>query len=407
MYQERIMTAINYLTDVQSLLMELKFRFGEIAERGKISEVVENYLNSVADATHHVDLKLNTQVQVRQVWTKEEMERMPYLKDLKYRYKDGIHEYRYRREGFNESFSSKNQEVAKKKAYEFIKGLKKIIQAEALNVKGKTFEYVALAWIELKKSHTGKSTYRVYEGVYRNHIAPVFAKRAIKNILPLDLQPFFNELFRKHEKTCEDAKIIMNGIFKYAVANRLCPTNPMAGVIVEKHYRQTGKALTDSQLKRFRVKMDGSGNFGLACLIILYSGARGFELPSITFNWESGTMTMDNAKLKKSQRANPNNLKRTIPIFPALFELRTRIEATEEWRIKTSTLTCKFCNYWTENTVKDLRHTFITKAREAGIGNELDNIWTGHSAGRNLTANTYTHFSMKYQLREAKKLKPY
>ena len=134
---------------------------------------------------------------------------------------------------------------------------------------------------------------------------------------------------------------------------------------------------------------------------------RGAELSSIRFDWNGETMTIDNAKLKKSQKRNPLNLVRTIPIFPGLYALRERIEAFDEWRIKASTLTCKFCNYWTETTIKDLRHTFISKLRESGIENELVSIWTGHSAGKNVTANTYTHFSMDFQKEQAKKVKAY
>lgn len=223
----------------------------------------------------------------------------------------------------------------------------------------------------------------------------------------MHLQPFFNELFARQEKTAEDTKIILNGIFKYAVANRLCSTNPMQGVIVEKHFRKTGVAMNDEQIERFKVAMQNSGKYGLAGLIILYSGVRGAELASIRFDWDNGTMNVDNAKLKKSQKKNPLNLIRTVPIFPMLYTLREQIEANDEWRMPTSTLTCKFCKYWKETTIKDLRHTFTSKLRESGIENELVNIWTGHAPGTNQTANTYTHFSMEYQKSIARKIKPY
>ena len=223
----------------------------------------------------------------------------------------------------------------------------------------------------------------------------------------MHLQPFFNSLFEKSGKTAEDSKIVLNGIFKYAVANRLCSSNPMEAVIVEKHFRQKGIAMTSEQLARFKAKMNASGKFGLAGLIILYSGVRGAELASMSFDWNAGTMTISNAKLKKSQKRNPLNLVRTIPIFPNLYSLRSRIEASEDWRIKATTLTSKFCEYWTETTVKDLRHTFTSKAREFGVENELVSLWTGHSAGTNVTANTYTHFSMEFQKKEALKIKEY
>lgn len=347
--------------------------------------------------------------QISAGWTAKEMKEMPNLKDVKYRFTAGVHQYRYRKNGYNVQFSSKVKEVAKQKAYEFIKSLKKTLSVNnaAATSRAMKLDTVAEAWLELKKNHSAKDTYRVYAGVYKNHIKPVFGERNVKSILPLDLQPFFNELFEKSGKTSEDAKIVLNGIFKYAVANRLCSSNPMEAVVVEKHFRKTGVALTDEQLARFKAKMNASGKFGLAGLIILYSGVRGAELASIRFDWDAGTMDVANAKLKKSQKKNPQNLIRTIPIFPNLYPLRERIEENDDWRIKASTLSCKFCEFWNETTVKDLRHTFTSKAREFGVENELVNIWTGHSAGSNQTANTYTHFSMKFQKIEAEKIKEY
>lgn len=347
--------------------------------------------------------------QISAGWTAKEIKDMPGLKDLHYRFTAGVHQYRYRKNGYNVQFSSKNKEVAKEKAYEFIKSIKKALSVSncgAVN-RGTKLDTVAEAWLELKKNHSARDTYRVYAGIYKNYIKPAFGEQNVKNILPMHLQPFFNSLFEKSGKTAEDSKIVLNGIFKYAVANRLCSSNPMEAVIVEKHFRQKGIAMTSEQLARFKAKMNASRKFGLAGLIILYSGVRGAELASMSFDWNAGTMTISNAKLKKSQKRNPLNLVRTIPIFPNLYSLRSRIEASEDWRIKATTLTSKFCEYWTETTVKDLRHTFTSKAREFGVENELVSLWTGHSAGTNVTANTYTHFSMEFQKKEALKIKEY
>ena len=189
----------------------------------------------------------------KQVWTEKEIQIMPYLKDLKYRKtSDGIHQFRYRKNGFNLSFNSKEFEVAKQKAYDFIKTLKNKIRSEADVLKGHTLDFVAQAWMKLKQEHTDKATFRAYENVYKNHIEPVFGKRSIKGILPIDLQPYFDELFKRYERTTEDAKIILNGIFKYAMANRIIPSNPMDAVIVNKHIRKKVLHLLTTKLKDLR-----------------------------------------------------------------------------------------------------------------------------------------------------------
>ncbi len=360
-----------------------------------------------ADAVGHVVSQRN-KTQNLKVWTVKEVENMPYLKDLKYRVTyNGLHQFRYRRDGLNVSFTSKNFETAKEKARKFLMDLKKKMGASEIKVKHlNSLDYVAKFWFDNKSAHVSEETLKSYKSVYLNHVAPIFGSRKISNILPMDLQPFFNSLHNSMGKTCENAKIILNGIFDFAVANRLCPSNPMAGVIIERHYRKTGSALTDEQIKRFIDVMRQSGELGTAYLIILYSGIRGAELEKMTFDWEGGTFTVHNAKLKKGQKANPANLTRTVPIFPGLWPLRDRIERND-WRIPRRILSNSLCRFWTETTVKDLRHTFTSRAREAGVENELVNLWTGHLPGANVTANVYTHFSLDYQKREAEKINNY
>lgn len=405
--KKRIEEAIIALGKISALLLELRYFYQEFNYTSSNSTETEKMIARLFDRPSTEALQFNNEKKVEyyRVWTEKEMKNMPYLKELKYRKtRDGIHQFRYRRNGYNKSFNSKNLNKAKEKAYNFIKSLNKILKIEASNSRT-SLDFIAKAWLDLKREHFNIQTYRSYKSVYNNHIKKIFGEKDIKDILPIDLQPFFNNLFKKSGKSCENAKIILNGVFKYAVANRLCDTNPMPGVIIEKHVRKKGKALTDEQIKDFINKMSSlNSKYGLASLIILYTGIRGCELNSLSFDWNNGTFSVKNAKLKKSQKLNPDNLIRTVPIFPPLYELRTRIE-NEDWKISPKNLSDRFVLHWPENTVKDLRHTFSTKARESGIENELVNIWIGHSAGKNLTANTYTHFSMKFQKLEAKKLK--
>ena len=58
-------------------------------------------------------------------FTEKEIKKMPILKELKYRYrvKDRLHEFRYRRNGYNRTFSSTSLKEAKRKALEFCQEL--------------------------------------------------------------------------------------------------------------------------------------------------------------------------------------------------------------------------------------------------------------------------------------------
>lgn len=372
-----------------------------IAQAEKQRKLFTLYKKDTAEAVPNVDKKLNEN---NQFWTAKEINEMPLIKDLKYRMYKGLHQFRYRRNGYDVAFTHKKFVVAKERARAFIQELKK--QTETARPVANALNGIAESWFNERKRHVDVSTHKGYLSVYRNHIAPKFGNKDVSKILPMHLQPFFNDLHDSKGKTCENAKIILNGIFKFAVANRLCPSNPMQGVIIERHVRKQGKALSNPDLTQFKKIMTEWEDFGCAYLIILYSGIRGAELENMSFDWNQGTFTVYNAKLKKSQKVNEANLTRTVPIFAGLKALKERIES-EKWRIPARMLSNYLSKRWGRSTVKDLRHTFTSKAREAGVENELVNLWTGHVPGHNMTANVYTHFSLEYQLKEAEKLSIY
>ena len=88
-----------------------------------------------------------------------------------------------------------------------------------------------------------------------------------------------------------------------------------------------------------------------------------------------------------------------MPIFP-----KDKPYATgKKIKVNTQTLSEEFRNFCPNHTLKDLRHTFTTRARECEIDNELVAVWTGHSLG-NITASVYTHFSIEFQQKQAQKL---
>lgn len=111
---------------------------------------------------------------------------------------------------------------------------------------------------------------------------------------------------------------------------------------------------------------------------------------------EHNTLTIKNSKLKSYQKEKY----RTVPIFP---KYSTTLDKPIKHKANLKQLRIEFKNYCPNHTLKDLRHTFTTRARECGIDNELVAVWTGHSLG-NITAGVYTHFSMEHQQKQAEKL---
>ena len=69
-----------------------------------------------------------------------------------------------------------------------------------------------------------------------------------------------------------------------------------------------------------------------------------------------------------------------------------------------STIRRLFPNHHTH----ELRYTFITRAKECGVNQELVMIWDGHDFDKDVKTSKvdrgYTNYSSEYQLREVEKI---
>ena len=247
---------------------------------------------------------------------------------------------------------------------------------------------------KIKVKRVKPITFKGYKNHYENIIIPKFGKMRIADIKPILVQNFLDKENEKAPRQCEDVKMLLNNIFDYAVNNGIIERNPIKAVFIPKHERVTGQALTCEEERKFVNEIKNS-KYENVFLKMLYSGVRPTEVSSITENAEDDTLTIKNAKLKSYQK----NFYRTVPIFPK-YEQYAGIECK---RVDTNKLGAEFRLLCPNHQLKDLRHTFTTKARECGIDNELVAVWTGHSLG-NITSSVYTHFSIEFQQEQAKKL---
>ena len=343
-------------------------------------------------------------------FSKKEIKDMPRLKDFKIRVKNNrYYEIRFRRYGYNVSFSSTNFEEAKRKAFDWLYTFEEQIKPQvhftvlsksdsehfnvSKNILFKTFadDYV----YNIKKKRLKEVSFRNYKNYYEKIILPVYGKMKICDIKPFSIQKFLDKYNAKTLRLCEDLKCLLNGIFEYAVNNGIIDRNPLKAVYIPKHQRKTGTALSPQEEKEFINNIKGN-RFENAYLKMLYSGVRPCEINGIEENTENNTLTVKNGKLKSYQK----NLTRTIPIFP---KYKDTLDKPITKTLSSYRMELEFKELCPNHTLKDLRHTFTTRARECGIDNEVVAVWTGHSLG-NITSSVYTHFSMEFQQAQAKKL---
>ncbi len=289
---------------------------------------------------------------------------------------------------------------------EILNYLKKLDSRSALpyvenDIKNKIpiFNEVFHTWFDtVKRPRLKKVTIDSYLYTYQKHIEGRFGYIPINEIKVQELQSFFNRKGIESTRKSEDIRSLLKGTFEFAVYQGYIDKNPMTYICVKKHFRQNGSAFTLDEEKALLKAIKGTRH-ELPIKLYLYTGVRPSELISLKFDFDKNVFIVKNSKLKDYQK----NLEREVPIFPTLLGLKDDIN-TKNWRISYDRIKKVFHRYCINHSIKDLRHTFTSKARECGVENELVNIWTGHSPGNNMTANVYTHWSYDYQQNESKKI---
>lgn len=329
-------------------------------------------------------------------YSKEDIKRLPKLKDGHHRItKDGLHQIRYRKDGYNKQFTSKSLQTVKAEFREWIQSINE--EKRERVPKKTTFEDFAKRYFEeVKRANVTSSTYNDQYKSLSSHILPVIGEVTLKQITPLKCQAILNGLLEEGKgRTAESVKMILGEVFRAAVGEKLITDNPMLFVKIPKHQRINGTALTLLEITEF-IKACENSPYQKQFMIFLYTGIRRNELHSAII--EDDFITVASGKCRKGQKQQY----RKIPIAPNLRQYLP--VSSEELEVKNDVLTGNFKKLCPAHHLYDLRHTFTTRAQESGINKTLVDVWTGHKDNRDMTASVYTHFSETFQIAEIKKL---
>lgn len=398
-------TIASHTNDKQSQFIEL------LVQQNQMLTQLLTQQHTHGDSTKQTSASTvkQTQPNTKLHFTKKELQMRPILKDFSIRTRNnGSIELRYRKNGYQVSFCGRTFDEAKEKAYEWIALFNEQLHNNTrcrVLTQAETKRYERQASIKfgpfadeymqnVKKKMVKEKSFKSLMNTYKNHIIPYYANCRLKDITAKMLQPHFNKLHDEIPRVCEDVKTLMTGILEYAVNNGLLSFNPMKAVFVPKHERTKGVALTYDEELQF-VKAIKGNYYEYSFLRMLYCGVRACEVNEVEENLEDNTLTIKNGKLKSYQKV----LYRTVPMFP--YYKQNVVGRCK--RVDVKHLSMEFSKLCPGHTLKDLRHTFTTRARECGIDNEIVSLWTGHSLG-NVTASVYTHFNMRFQQKQAEKL---
>lgn len=253
-------------------------------------------------------------------------------------------------------------------------------------------------YIELYK--LGKVTEKTYKQMQRNIDLHVRTKLdtdiPLANVKPSDIQRILNSI--ELPRTRETVYNLLNGAFRQAVAERLIDYNPMLAVEHVKSKREKGRALTQDEQAEFirAIRGDRTEQYYLFCL---YSGCRrseALELCREDIDENAGTIHVRGTKTKSSDRY--------IPLFDTIKNILSDLpSAGKLFEFGTDYVTKRFKMFCPEHTLHDLRHTFATRALEAGIPMKVVQTWLGHSE-ISTTADVYSDVTRDLSLSEARKL---
>ncbi len=254
----------------------------------------------------------------------------------------------------------------------------------------------------------GKVAVETYKQMLRNiriHIEPNIDDVGLKlaDVRPIHLQRILNAVERI--RTRESVYNVLSGAMRQAYAEQLVKFNPMLAVGRVKAKRNKGKALTVDEQAELMEKLEGS-KLEKYYLFCLYSGCRRNEALGVCrgdVDEKSGVIHIRGTKTEGSDRY--------IPLFDTIFDTISDIllgknEGEKLFDFMPDYVSKRFKKYCPGHVLHDLRHTFATRALDAGVPMKVVQTWLGH-ADLSTTADIYTDVSRELSFDEAKKLDRY
>ena len=252
-------------------------------------------------------------------------------------------------------------------------------------------------WLKIKEQTTKPSTFKEYERSFRVDLEPTFGSKPLAEITRNDLQNYLFGIVgeNKHRKA-EKLALMLNCIFDMAAEDYDIPS-PMKKVVLPAYQTKKGEALTKDEESRLvnycKSHKDVEGTDAL--LVLLYFGLRKSELKSI--------QVLDGKWLQcetSKERLGQNVVLRKIPFTPQVKKALPYIDFEKAKNTNLNTISTRMKRLLPNHHPHELRHTFISRCKEAGVASEVVSIWAGHSLSGTITSTVYTHYSDEFQLKD-------
>lgn len=295
-------------------------------------------------------------------------------------------------------------------------------------------------WLnKYKKNSVKENTYDQYESVIRVHLIPEFGDIKLVDLKENQLQTFYNRLFANgtSARTIQIINVVFSSALKKAIKNRLIMYNVCEAVEMPKLTKKERRVLTKEEQKQLlkELKKDDQGAM---YIFALFTGMRRGEVLALTWddvNLEDATIRVNKTLNRVKTYVNSGDKtklivgepktktsNRIIPIvdilIPLLKEQRERTHLNNELNlvfpsdvgsyIEPGNYNRKFYKIikragLPKANPHSLRHSFATRALEAGVDIKTTQELLGHSS-ISITADLYTHSLMDHKRKELSKL---
>lgn len=194
-------------------------------------------------------------------------------------------------------------------------------------------------------------------------------------------------------KTATDVHGLLSIIFKTAILHGIISTNPLNIVILQKHEKTHGTALSKDEEKKLLNYFKGT-RYEQSFALLLYCGLHPNEL-------ETAKVDGKFIVAKNSKRKNGKVEYKKIPITPMLAPFLKNVSELKIY--KPYTIREKLGKILPNHILYDLRTTFYSRCKECGVSEYALSEFMGHSLGA--LGNAYTDLSDEFLLKEGQKIK--
>lgn len=282
-------------------------------------------------------------------------------------------------------------------------------EAEGLYTENKTVAEYAAYWLPIYKADVKPNTYNGYVSIINNALL-VIGDKLLSEVTSDNVSELFASLKKRSASYIHKTRILLTAIFQSAEDSGYIRKNPCKASSVKppKGTKGTHRAITEEERKLI---LTTPHRMQLPALIMLYCGLRRGEVLALeASDIHDGTVTVNKAVSFNSNRPvldvpKTEASRRTVPVPDVLKPHLEQIDGYIAKSASGGTMSETSFQWAWESYMKalsaaaghpvsirphDLRHSYCTMLRDAGVDMHQAIIWMGH-ADEKMILRIYDH----------------